>query len=136
MQRGIAVLCACAALFGGAGAAAAHNSSTPTAVTIAGTHVSPPGTLAVFGYVQTSSGCRSDRVVNVYSRYGEWTPRHVWGPGDWELADVSRTSAHGFYAGAMPEPGLWSTKVRVMPRTTGRRGHRHVCQGDTVGLTF
>ena len=131
---GIATLGASAILLGGAEAAVAHNNSTSTTVVIAGNDIPRPGTLAVYGYLDTSEACRANRVVNLFARYLEWTHRHVLAPGEWTLADKDRSSLDGFYVGGMADYNLMATKVVVTRKNLGRPGHRHICQGDSEGL--
>ena len=122
-------------LVGGTEPAVAHNTSTPTTVVIAGNDVPRPGTLAVYGYLDTSDACRANRAVKIFARYLEWTHRHVLAPGEWTLADKDRSSVDGFYVGGMAEYNLVATKIVVARKNLGRHGHRHICQGDSEGLT-
>jgi hypothetical protein len=103
---------------------------------ITGTAEPRPGVVAIYGYLDTSAACRAGREVQVFARYGEWTPRHVWGPGSWRVAGTVRTAADGTFTGTVSKPALWAAKLVARRENLGRRGHRHICGADAAGLGF
>ena len=133
----LAVLCGCLVLLGGAEAALGHDVSSPTTAALDGLGESDEHNVTVLGHLEsTADACSAGREVQVFARYGKWTHRHVWAPGEWELLETLRTGADGSFAATMDRPTLWSMKF-VVPRTdTGRRGHRHVCGAASRGLGF
>ena len=136
-MRRIAALCAALTALGGAGTALGHDIAAPTAVVIDSAAVVEPGTVTVSGHLEGSSACVAGRGVRIYARYGEWTDRrHVWAPGDWQLAGATRSAADGEFGGQVAETDLWSVKVEAPRANLGRRGHRHVCRAGGAAIRF
>ncbi len=135
MRRVVLALALIAGAISGTAAAVAQAPSVPTTVVIAGGAEETPGRFAISGHLESESrACRVDRAIEISARYGEWTHRHVWAPGDWELVDVKRTGADGSFAATVAATNLWAAKVTTRPVATGRGGHRRVCSSDRAGV--
>jgi hypothetical protein len=134
-KKGIAALCASALVIGGAEAAVAHNTSTPTTVELYGTAHAPEGTYRAFGDLHTSRKCRADRKVKVYFQYIPGSMRRGTSAPEWTLVDVDRSSRNGMWGGSGDlndsTGGVNAVKIRAARKNVGRRGHRHICRPET-----
>jgi hypothetical protein len=127
-RAAIAALCSSVALIGGATAAHAHTTHTPT--TIVANFIGPasPSRFAAFGYLETPPRCRGDRRVKVLFRYGSditWTP-----------VDLGRSTGQGAWGGigaqVGPSGSVTKIKVHVSRAVIGSSPHRHICDADSL----
>lgn len=128
MKKLIAALCAGAMLAGGAGAAVAHTTHTPTEVVIDETDYITLDTFMMRGHLETTRRCQGNRRMKFFIRYLD-------NPSQWTLVDEGTSTTNGYWIGTGPdEGGVNGWKIRAARKNVGRPGHRHICDADVFHI--